>query len=557
MAMLHRKTSTDLLLQTLQSLAVDCLFGSEDETFIKTADNLRYFQLRTEQAAVHAADGYARATGKPGVVIINSPAGVTNAVTGIATAYSDSVPLVVIAGQLFFEKMSQDAFQQLDIAGITMPITKHAVTVTHFDELMTIVPQLYQIAESGRPGPVLIEILTDHLAVKNAPIVQYEPVNKAITSRNTSLIEMAITEMQQARKPVLFVGGGIIRAGAHELLTDIVQKARIPVVSSLMGMGSFNVKDPLFLGMLGMHGTFAANKAVHQCDLLISIGVRFSDRVTGRVSGFSPHSKKIHVDIDPAEINKIIPVDLPIVSDAAAFLADIKGQLNYEQINGHTDIWVNEVTKWKRTVPRFDTSTSVLSPQKVIQMLDNHSADDAVVVTDVGQHQIWTAHNYAFTRPRTLLTSGGLGTMGFGLPAAIGAAVVNQEKQVICISGDGSFQMNVQELITAATYQLPLKIAILNNGYLGMVRQWQELFYDGRYSHVKMHSPDFVKLAKSYGIEGFRASTEQEAQEVIGQAFQHDGPVIMEFDVREEENVYPIVPPNANNHELIVFPDKK
>jgi acetolactate synthase-1/2/3 large subunit len=310
--------------------------------------------------------------------------------------------------------------------------------------------------------------------------------------------------------------------------------------------------NPLYLGMLGMHGTFAANKAVHHCDLLISIGVRFSDRVTGRISGFSPSSKKIHVDIDPAEINKIIPVDLPIVIDAKEFLFKLKNQLDDKKINENAGMWTSEVVGWKRTVPRFDQSNSVLNPQSVIRLLNDHSTKDTVVVTDVGQHQIWTAHHYSFTQPRTLITSGGLGTMGYGLPAAIGAAAALPGRSVICVSGDGSFQMNLQELITAVKYQLPLKIAILNNGYLGMVRQWQELFYQRRYSQVKMCSPNFASLAQAYGVAGFSAQTEEEATQVISEAFQQTGPVLMEFNIMEEENVYPMVPPNHNNHQTIL-----
>jgi acetolactate synthase I/II/III large subunit len=363
---------------------------------------------------------------------------------------------------------------------------------------------------------------------------------------------MAKSLMETSRKPVIFIGGGIIASGAADYLREVVQQTRIPVVSSLMGIGSMEAGNPLYLGMLGMHGTFAANKAVHHCDLLISIGVRFSDRVTGRISGFSPSSKKIHVDIDPAEINKIIPIDLPIVSDAKEFLFTLKNQLDYQKINENTGIWSNEVVEWKRTVPRFDQSNSVLNPQTVIRLLSDYSTQDTVVVTDVGQHQIWTAHHYSFTRPRTLITSGGLGTMGYGLPAAIGAASACPKRSVICVSGDGSFQMNLQELITAVKYQLPLKIAILNNGYLGMVRQWQELFYQGRYSQVKMTSPNFAQLAQAYGVAGFRAQTEEEAKQIITEAFQCTGPVLMEFNIIEEENVYPMVPPNHNNHQTIL-----
>ncbi len=310
--------------------------------------------------------------------------------------------------------------------------------------------------------------------------------------------------------------------------------------------------DRNHLGMLGMHGTFASNKAVHQSDLLVSIGVRFSDRVTGKISGFSPKSKKIHVDIDPAEINKIIQVDLPIVSDANDFLQFVKENLDFEQTQSNIKEWAGVTSTMKRIVPRFDKSNSILRPQTVIRMLDEFSGEDTVVVTDVGQHQIWTANHYHFTKPRTLVTSGGLGTMGYGLPAAIGAMVGSPMKEVVCVSGDGSFQMNLQELITAVHYKLPIKIAIMNNGYLGMVRQWQEMFYDRRYSSVKMTSPDFVKLACAYGVEGYRANTEDEAREVIMKAFLHDGPALMEFNVIEEENVYPIVPPNHSNDQLIL-----
>jgi acetolactate synthase-1/2/3 large subunit len=304
--------------------------------------------------------------------------------------------------------------------------------------------------------------------------------------------------------------------------------------------------------MLGMHGTFAANKAVHHCDLLISIGVRFSDRTTGKVSSFSPKSKKIHVDIDSAEINKIIQVDLPVVSDAKEFLCGLKEQLNYEQIRSNTESWVNEVTHLKRTVPRFEKSNSILSPQTVIRLLDQFSHDDTIVVTDVGQHQMWTANHYTFKRPRTLVTSGGLGTMGYGLPAAIGAASAAPSKQVILVSGDGSFQMNLKEIVTAVSYKLPLKIAIMNNGYLGMVRQWQEMFHQKRYSAVKISSPNFAKLAEAYGAVGLKARTEDQAKQIIKAAFDQPGPVIMEFDVMEEENVFPIVPPNQGNDQLLL-----
>ncbi|WP_256234861.1 biosynthetic-type acetolactate synthase large subunit [Bacillus sp. EB600] len=547
-----KTTEVSSLFGSLETNGVEIVFSSNEEELLDCAkhSSLRFFQLKHEQGAVHAADGYARVTGKPGVVILTTAAGVANGITGMTTAYGDSVPLVVIAGPLL-DKCCNSSFQEFDIAGVTMPITKHTFYVNNFSELEAVVRPALTIAGSGRPGPVLIEFTPN--AVSRPPVKlgpRHGKESKPKTVQRS--IELAAKYIESARKPVLFIGGGAIISGASELLTEFAQQARIPVVSSLMGIGAFQAADPLYLGMLGMHGTFAANKAVHHCDLLISIGVRFSDRTTGKVSSFSPKSKKIHVDIDSAEINKIIQVDLPIVGDAKEFLCGLKEQVHVEKIRENTEIWVNEVTKLKRTVPRFEKSNSILSPQTVIRMLDEFSSGDAIVVTDVGQHQMWTANNYTFTKPRTLITSGGLGTMGYGLPAAIGAAGADPTKQIICVSGDGSFQMNLQEIITAVSYQLPIKIAIMNNGYLGMVRQWQEMFHQRRYSAVKITSPNFAKLAEAYGAVGFKASTEEEARQVIKAAFAQPGPFIMEFDVIEEENVFPIVPPNQGNDQVIL-----
>ncbi|MCM3691093.1 biosynthetic-type acetolactate synthase large subunit [Neobacillus niacini] len=551
MSLVKEYSDVDIIVNSFSNLGVDCFFGSDAQEIMVSKDtSVRYFQMMHEQAAVHAADGYARATGRPGVVLLTSASGITNGVTGIATAFSDSVPLIIIAGHLGHDLMKKEAFQELNIPGLTMAITKHAFTINPLNGLINVLKKAIKIAADGRPGPVLIELTTDQ-TVKDIPTQRQAPakVNKTILEKS---IKAAKDLIENARKPVLFIGGGVIASGAAHDLRKFVEQSRIPVVSSLLGIGSLEAGNPLFLGMLGMHGTFAANKAVHHADLLICIGVRFSDRVTGRISGFSPKSKKIHVDIDPAEINKIISVDLPVVSDAKEFLQTIKRHLNYQQINRNTEIWTNEVVEWKRTVPRFDKSKSLLKPQTVIQLLSKYSNKDTVVVTDVGQHQIWTAHHYAFTQPRTLITSGGLGTMGYGLPAAIGAVAAHPDKSIICVSGDGSFQMNLQELITIVKYQLPIKIAILNNGYLGMVRQWQELFYQGRYSEVKMISPEFAQLADAYGIEGFKAKTAEEARDIIALSFQRTGPVLMEFNIIEEENVYPMVPPNQNNHQTIL-----
>ncbi|PGY10363.1 biosynthetic-type acetolactate synthase large subunit [Bacillus sp. AFS031507] len=554
MTLLKEFSDLEMFINSLSSLGVDCFFGCDEQELMLLKDtNLRYVRMQHEQAAVHAADGFARATGKPGVVLLTTASGITNSTTGIATAYSDSVPLVIIAGQIQDDPLhtNHEAFLELNISGLTMAITKHALKINNIEGIQEALKNCLTMATNGRPGPVLLELTTD----TTMNVTQNHRLGRPQLKRRNRIensIKMAKSLMETARKPVLFIGGGTIASGAADYLREVVKQTRIPVVSSLMGIGSMEAGNPLYLGMLGMHGTFAANKAVHHCDLLISIGVRFSDRVTGRISGFSPSSKKIHVDIDPAEINKIIPIDLPIVSDAKEFLSTLKNQLDYQKINENTGIWSNEVVEWKRTVPRFDQSNSVLNPQMVIRLLSDSSTQDTVVVTDVGQHQIWTAHHYAFTRPRTLITSGGLETMGYGLPAAIGAAAACPGRSVICVSGDGSFQMNLQELVTAVKYQLPLKIAILNNGYLGMVRQWQELFYQGRYSQVKMTSPNFAQLAQAYGVTGFRAQTEEESKQIIGEAFQCTGPVLMEFNIMEEEKVYPMVPPNHNNHQTIL-----
>lgn len=551
-------TGADLLLESLFNQGVNSIFGCHGDTLLPLHDvisdhsSIHYVQLKHEQAAVHAADGYARAVGIPGVAIISTASGVTNGVTGIATAYSDSVPIVVITGQLFLQKTASDSVEDLNITGVNVPITKHIFTVENADELPLVIQQAFYVATEGRPGPVLIELSNKALTSRLSGKISELPRLKAAKRDHDKSFEKAIEYIENARKPVFFIGGGTIISGAAEVLRKVVQKSGIPVVSSLMGLGAMNSSDSLNLGMLGMHGTFASNKAVHHSDLLVAIGVRFSDRVTGKISGFSPKSTKIHVDIDPSEINKIIRVDLPIVSDAKEFLEFLNEKLNFDLVGENIKEWVNEATEWQRTVPRFEKSNSVLRPQSVIKLLDEISSDETVVVTDVGQHQIWTAHNYKFTKPRTFLSSGGLGTMGYGLPAAIGAAIACPEKQVICVSGDGSFQMNLQELMTAAIYKLPIKIAILNNGYLGMVRQWQEMFYDRRYSSVKITSPDFVKLAEAYGIAGYHASTEEEARDMIQQAFRHEGPALMEFNVMEEENVYPMVPPNSSNHQLIL-----
>lgn len=554
----NRMSGADILIQALLLENVDTVFGYPGGAVLPVYNSLydceriRHILVRHEQAAVHAADGYARVTGRTGVVIVTSGPGATNAITGIATAYMDSVPLVIVTGQVSTELIGRDSFQEVNIYGMTMDVTKHNYLVMDVKELPRIIKEAFHIARTGRPGPVLIDIPKN---IMNAHAI-FDYTGLAVQKRGYNIeykveeetIRRIVDEIDRAQKPVLLCGGGVISSGASQLLKEFAEEAQIPIVCTLMGIGAFPSRHPLHLGMLGMHGTFAANKAVHQADLLISMGVRFSDRVMGNMKAFSPNSFKVHIDIDAAELNKNMIIDLPVVGDILDVLTQVKRQLN----KGNTAQWISSTSQWQRKVPRFDQSNSVLKPQEVIQWIDEMTDGDAIVATDVGQHQIWTAHNYAFKYPRSFLTSGGLGTMGYGFPAAIGAALAAPHRQIICISGDGSFQMNLQELMTAVDYQLPVKIAILNNGYLGMVRQWQELFFDRRYSSVRLSSPDYVAFAKSYGAIGLRARTVQEAKEIIRTALAAPGPVIMEFDVKEEENVYPMVPPGRSNNEMIM-----
>lgn len=550
-------TGAEILIKSLIVNETEVIFGSQSASFLRLADSLQSCEelqpmiLTHEQATIHAADGYARACGKIGVAFIPTGSGITNAITGIATAQADSVPLVIITCDDTSNTSGWKQNHEVNVFGMTTPIVKYHFLVTDARELQDIVLKAFSIASEGRPGSVIIEISEEILMMK-APYESKESIEdkpKFIRKKTpVPVLELVNNAIYTAKKPILLVGGGVTIADAAKVVKELAEKAKIPVVCTLMGIGSFPGDHALYLGMVGMHGTFAANKAVHQSDLLICLGVRFSDRVTGKISGFSPKSKKIQIDIDPSEINKNVPVDIPIVGD----LNEVLEQINMNVIAGDTHEWTNEVSKWQKIAPRFSNVKSELKPQQVIQLLDHHSDANTIVATDVGQHQIWTALYYKFSNPRLLLTSGGLGTMGYGLPAAIGASITSKGKEVICISGDGSFQMNFQELITIAKHQLPVKIAILRNGYLGMVRQWQEMFYKGRYSQVKISSPDFVTLAEAYGIQGFRANNLTDAEKIIIEAFSHSNPTIMEFDITEEENVYPIVPPGGINAEAII-----
>lgn len=560
-------TGSKILLESLRCEGVDVIFGYPGGAVINIYDDLfdspiDHILTRHEQAAVHAADGYARSTGKVGVVIATSGPGATNTVTGIATAYMDSIPMVIITGQVPTPLIGNDAFQEADICGITRPCTKHNYLVKDIRDLARIIKEAFYIARTGRPGPVLVDLPKD-IQVSTCEFNYPETVDmrgyKPTYSGNYRQIEKAAQMILQAQRPVLYIGGGVnLSAAGAELLT-LAEQTQIPVATTLMAMSAFPQRHPLALGMLGMHGTFYANMAVTECDLLIAIGARFDDRVTGRIDSFAEKAKVIHVDIDPTSIKKNVPVDLPIVGDLKDVVTKLISSLakkadQVQELIAQSTDWREKITSWKERHPMtYRSSKSVIKPQFVIEKLREHSDDDAIITTEVGQHQMWTAQFFDFIQPRTFLTSGGLGTMGFGLPAALGAQAAFPQRQVIDISGDGSFQMNSQELATLMQYRLPVKIAILNNNFLGMVRQWQQMFFEKRYSQTCLGVPiDFVKLAQAYGAVGLRATKVDEVETVIKQAFTTPGPVLMEFKVSREENVLPMVPAGKAIHEMVL-----
>ncbi len=562
-----KKTGSQILLECLQLEGVETVFGYPGGAVINIYDDLmdssiKHILTRHEQAAVHAADGYARATGQVGVAIATSGPGATNTVTGIATAYMDSIPMVIITGQVPTPLIGNDAFQEADIIGITRPVTKHNYLVRDIKDLARIIKQAFYIARTGRPGPVLIDLPKD-IQVATTQFSYPESVDlpgyKPTYSPNVRQVEKAVKMILKARKPLIYVGGGATLSDAPEELKKLAETIQAPVTTTLMGMAAFPRKHPLSLGMLGMHGTYYANMAVTDSDLLIAIGARFDDRVTGKIATFAPHAKVIHVDIDPTSIKKNVRVDLPIVGDLKDVLHKLVTRLaesaeEVEELIAETAPWRQEVEGWKSKHPMsYKASSSVIKPQFVIEKIRELTADDAIITTEVGQHQMWTAQFFGFTQPRTFLSSGGLGTMGYGLPAALGAQAAFPERQVIDISGDGSFQMNSQELATLVQYRLPVKIAILNNNFLGMVRQWQQMFFSKRYSQTCMELPiDFVKLAEAYGATGLQARTPDEVEKVIQQALDTPGPVIMEFKVAREENVMPMVPTGAGLNEMVL-----
>jgi len=562
-------TGAQALMKCLKEQNVDCVFGFPGGAVIDIYDELlkddeiTHVLVRHEQAAVHAADAYARTKGDVGVALVTSGPGATNTVTGIASAYLDSIPIVVFTGQVPTALIGNDAFQEVDIVGITRPCTKHNYLVKDAKDLIPTIREAFHIARTGRPGPVLIDLPKD-VMVSKVTFTELTPV-KMRTYRPTyeahaGQIEKACKAIFKAQKPVLYVGGGVIASKASADLTTLAKKLNLPVTMTLMGLGGFPGTDALSMGMLGMHGTYYANMAVANCDLLIAVGARFDDRVTGKISAFAPHAKIIHIDIDPSSISKNVKVDIPIVADCKNALAGMNAWLDRtkdfnikEQAAVH-EPWLEQIKEWKTQHPLgYIEETDVIKPQFVIQKLHELTGGDAIITTEVGQNQMWAAQFYHFNKPNHFMTSGGLGVMGYGFPAAIGAQMAAPGQVVIDVAGDGSIQMNIQELATAQQYKCPVKIAILNNNYLGMVRQWQELFYNKQYSATVLDvAPDFVKLAEAYGAVGLRAKKPSEVEPVIKEALSTKNTVIMDFVISREEGVYPMVPAGKATTEMLL-----
>ncbi len=548
-------SGSQILFQALRAEGVDTLFGYPGGSVMDIYDelsrqDLRHILVRHEQGAIHAADGYARASGRVGVCLVTSGPGATNTVTGIATAWMDSIPVVVFTGQVPTAMLGNDSFQEVDITGITRTCTKHNFLVRRIEDLASTVCQAFHIARSGRPGPVLVDLPKDVIQARldGEALSMDFPRESRPAACEEGACQEAMDLLRQARRPLLLAGGGVLRGGAAPALRSLARQLRIPVASTLMGLGAFPASDPLWLGMVGMHGTYAANMAVSHCDVLFAAGARFDDRVTSRVEAFAPEARIIHLDIDPVSIDKTVSADLALLGDSRSILETLNDMLAAcpEADPGRTQPWRRQIGEWKTAFPLRYCRSRAIKPQDVVEKLHRLTAGGAIVATEVGQNQMWAAQFYPLEEPNTFLTSGGLGTMGFGLPAAIGAQVACPDRLVVDIAGDGSIQMNIQELATAVQYGLPVKVVILNNLYLGMVRQWQELYYGRRYSQSGMvHAPDFVKLAEAYGAQGLRTDRPEEVETVLRQGLETDGPVVMDFHVEPEENVFPIVKPGA------------
>ncbi|MCX5817104.1 MAG: biosynthetic-type acetolactate synthase large subunit [Proteobacteria bacterium] len=561
-----KKTGAQILIESLKMEGVDTIFCYPGGATLYITDALHYSDIkqivvRHEQGAVHAADGYSRASGKVGVSLVTSGPGATNTVTGIATACMDSIPLVIFSCQVNTMLIGNDAFQEADIVGITRPCTKHSYLVKDVKDLARIIKEAFYIARSGRPGPVLIDISKDVSAATcdfkypdKVFIRSYQPTYIG----HLGQIKKALKTIASSKRPVLYTGGGIISSGASQELLKFAEKLSLPITNTLMGLGGFPGNHPLFLGMLGMHGTYAANMAITESDLIIAIGSRFDDRATGKVEEFAPHAKIIHVDIDPTSISKNIKVDIPIVGDSKHVLKKMVEIIEKDEEDfkdHHTNIaeWIQKIDQWKKDYPLTYVRNGILKPQYVIERIYELTKGNAIIATEVGQNQMWAAQFFKFLKPRTILTSGGLGTMGYGFPASIGAQVAFPKSLVIDIAGDGSIQMNIQELATAVQFKLPVKIVILNNKYLGMVRQWQELFYEKRYTWTHMdHAPDFVKLAEAYGAAGYRITKEEEVDDILQKAFRNNKTTIIDVQVNPEECVYPMVPAGAPLKDMLL-----
>ncbi len=559
-----KKTGAQIICESLIAEGVDVMFGFPGGVLLPFYDTLpRYPQLRHilvrhEQGAAHAADGYARATGKVGVCMATSGPGATNLVTGIANAFMDSVPMIAITGQVATPFIGKDAFQEIDITGITLPITKHSYLVTDTGDLASVFKEAFYIARTGRPGPVLIDLPRDvqlEQAEYSVPAGEVKLAGYKIPTRgHPTQLKNAAKLIDEAHRPLIIAGRGVIISGASDELKKFAETAQIPVVTTLLGIGCFPGDHVLSYGMAGMHGSGYANKAIDGADLLIAVGMRFDDRVTGKISAFAQHARIIHVDLDPAEIGKNIRVDVPIVGDVKVVLQTLHKMV---EVNRHLE-WLQQLDDWRRQHPMLEVREGAgLLPQYIIKELYEATGGQAVVVTGVGQHQMWTAQHYIFREPRHFISSGGLGTMGFGLPAAMGAKVGRPDATVWLVDGDGSLQMTIQELATLVQDKIAVKIAVLNNGYLGMVRQWQELFYGKRYVATPLSCPDFVKVAEAYCIPGLRVTRREEVTGAIQQAMACDGPFLIDFMVEPEENVFPIVPPGASVAEFIEGPKKE
>tara|TARA_B100001964_G_scaffold17570_1_gene18025 strand:- start:17 stop:1765 length:1749 start_codon:yes stop_codon:yes gene_type:complete len=557
----------EIVIKSLVDQGVDVIFGYPGGAVLPIYDalfqqnNLRHVLTRHEQAAVHAAEGYARSTGKVGAVLVTSGPGATNAVTGLADAMMDSIPVVCLTGQVPTHLIGNDAFQEADTVGITRACTKHNYLVKDVNDLARSIAEAFHVARSGRPGPVVVDlpkdVVNDSADYKPIGEVRHRTYRPKMNAPHERVAE-AVKLLAEAERPIIYSGGGVINSGprASKLLRELAALTKFPVTQTLMGLGAFPATDPQSLGMLGMHGTYEANLAMHRCDVMLVVGARFDDRVTGRLADFSPDSTKIHIDIDSSSINKNVSIDVPIVGDVANVLDDILAGLKKHKCHTReaaVKIWWQQIDKWRdKNCLSYTPSKKTIKPQLALQRLQEHTKDkDVYFTTEVGQHQMWAAQYLVINEPNRWMTSGGLGTMGYGFPSAVGVQTAHPKSLVIDISGEASFLMNMQELSTVRQYRLPLKVFILNNEYLGMVRQWQEFFHGGRYSESHTDSlPDFVVLAKSFGIKGLRASEPAELDDVISEMIAHDGPVVADIMVEKLENVFPMIPAGAAHHEM-------